>query len=120
MSPDRVGYIQGYKDVGGNLILNEKIDKMLRSDGLNLRLNVNLGLQKQLEKILDNQKKELEADEIMAAVMDSKTGKVLSVASSNRYTQYKMSKDGKKNLHKFSKRQEYKEFHFPSFVIPHY
>lgn len=28
--------------------------------------------------------------------------------------------DGKKNLHKFSKRQEYKEFHFPSFVIPHY
>ena len=50
MSPDRVGYIQGYKDVGGNLILNEKIDKMLRSDGLNLRLNVNLGLQKQLEK----------------------------------------------------------------------
>lgn len=93
MSPDRVGYIQGYKDVGGNLILNEKIDKMLRSDGLNLRLNVNLGLQKQLEKILDNQKKELEADEIMAAVMDSKTGKVLSVASSNRYTQYKMSKD---------------------------
>ena len=28
--------------------------------------------------------------------------------------------DGKKNLHKFSKRQEYKEFHFPQFVIPHY
>ena len=56
--------------------------------------NLKAQLQKQLEKILDNQKKELEADEIMAAVMDSKTGKVLSVASSNRYTQYKMSKEG--------------------------
>ena len=28
--------------------------------------------------------------------------------------------DGKKNLYKFQKQQEYKEFHYPSFVIPHF
>jgi len=92
ISADKAGFIQGYKDVGGNLILNTKLDRSLRSDGLNLKLNINFKLQKQTEQILDRFKKELESEEIMACIMDTKTGKILALASSNRYIPYNISK----------------------------
>ncbi len=93
ISADKAGFIQGYKDVGGNLILNTKLDRTLRSDGLNLKLNVIFKLQKQIEQVLDRYKPTLEAEEIMACVMESKTGKILALASSNRYTPYNVAKD---------------------------
>jgi cell division protein FtsI (penicillin-binding protein 3) len=92
ISSDKAGFVQGYKDVGGNLILNTKLDRTLRSDGLNLKLNISFKLQKQMEQSLDKFKRELDAEEIMACVMDTKTGKVLALASSNRYIPYNISK----------------------------
>jgi len=46
--------------------------------------NIPLPLQKSIEKVLDTYKKELGADEIIVSVMESKTGNILSLASSNR------------------------------------
>ncbi len=93
LSPERAGYMQGYKDVGGNLILNRKLDKITRTDGLDVKLNINFKLQKQIEQILDKHKRELGCDEIMAGVIDAKSGKVLALASSNRYVPYNLSQD---------------------------
>lgn len=53
--------------------------------GMDLKLNIPISLQKRVESITDNYKKELDADEIIAVVMESKSGKVLSLASSNRF-----------------------------------
>ncbi len=93
ISAERAGFMQGYKDVGGNLILNTKLDRTLRTDGLNLKLNIVFKLQKQVEQSLDKYKKQLEAEEIMAAVMDSKTGRIVALASSNRYIPYNITKE---------------------------
>ncbi len=93
LSPERAGYMQGFKDVGGNLILNRKLDKISRTDGLDVKLNINFRLQKQIEQILDKYKKELASDEVMAGVIDTKSGKVLALASSNRYVPYNLSQD---------------------------
>ncbi len=46
--------------------------------------NIPLPLQKSIETVLDAYKKELGADEIIVSVMESKTGNILSLASSNR------------------------------------
>jgi cell division protein FtsI (penicillin-binding protein 3) len=93
LSPDRAGYMQGFKDVGGNLILNRKLDRTLRADGFNIKLNINFKLQKQLEQSLDKYRKVLDSEEIMAAVMESSTGRVLALASSNRYIPYGITKE---------------------------
>jgi len=85
ISAERPGFTRGYKDVGGNLILNAKLDKIVKSDGLNLKLNIDVKLQKQIEHIVDSFKNSLEADEIIASVLDSSTGRVIGLASSNRY-----------------------------------
>lgn len=93
LSPERAGYMEGFKDVGGNLILNRKLDKRSRTDGLDVKLNVNFKLQKQIEQVLDKYKKDLGAYEVMAGVLDTKSGKVLSLATSNRYVPYNLTQD---------------------------
>ncbi|MDO9304426.1 MAG: penicillin-binding transpeptidase domain-containing protein [Sulfuricurvum sp.] len=50
-----------------------------------IKLNIPMKLQMDVEKIADNYKRQFQADEIIATVMESKTGKILSQASSNRY-----------------------------------
>lgn len=50
-----------------------------------IKLNIPMKLQTDVEKVADNYKKQFQADEIIATVMESKTGKILSQASSNRY-----------------------------------
>lgn len=53
--------------------------------GYDVHLHANLKLQKKLESILDKAKTDTSADEVIVAVMDSKTGKIRTMASSNRY-----------------------------------
>jgi len=85
LSPKSNGIIKGYRDVCGNIIYDNNVYIKHPLNGTNLFLNINLVLQKKIEKLLDKQKKKFKADEVMAAVMDSKTGKILAIASSNRY-----------------------------------
>jgi len=79
------GYFKGKRDVLGNVIHDKNSMKLNRVDGLDLHLNIPLALQRRVEMMIDTMKKTLIADEILVGVMESRTGKVLALASSERY-----------------------------------
>ncbi|MBD3788996.1 MAG: penicillin-binding protein 2 [Campylobacterales bacterium] len=79
------GYFRGKRDVLGAVIHDKNSMKIHRVDGLNVHLNIPLSLQRRVELMLDSMKEKIEAEEIIVAVMESKTGKVLSLASSERF-----------------------------------
>jgi len=82
-SNDKV--LTGQRDRNGIIIRDKKNHLTKKEDGFDIITNIKLPLQKHIEKILDKQKEALEAKEIIAAVMESKTGKIVAVASSRRY-----------------------------------
>ncbi len=98
LNPVQDGMIKGSKDIAGNIILNGYSKVVHRIDGSDLHLNISLKFQKISESILDKYKKKLQAKEIVAAVMDSKTGKIIMLASSNRYNPSKILKTQYQNL----------------------
>jgi len=79
------GYFKGKRDVGGNIIHDKNSIEQQRVDGMNLHLNIPLAFQRRIEKMVDAMKKRIDADEILVGVMESHTGKVLAMASSERY-----------------------------------
>jgi cell division protein FtsI (penicillin-binding protein 3) len=79
------GLLKGKRDVVGAVIRNGSSVTIPRYDGLDAHLNIPLSLQRRVEKILDVMKQRVDADEIIAAVMESETGKVLAMASSERF-----------------------------------
>ena len=79
------GYFKGKRDVNSRIIHDKNSIKKQRVDGLDLHLNIPLALQRRIELMLDAMKTKLDADEIVVGVMESNTGKVLSLASSERY-----------------------------------
>ncbi len=87
------GLIRGKRDVGGTVILSKSSVHIPRKDGYNLHLNIPLALQKRVEVTLDRMKKETQAKEIIAAVMESSTGRLLALASSERYDPLHITKD---------------------------
>jgi len=82
-SSDKI--LTGQRDRNGIIIRDKKNHLIKKEDGFDIITNIKLPLQKQLEKILDKQKEALEAKEIIAAVMESKTGKIIALGSSRRY-----------------------------------
>lgn len=76
---------QGPRDVNGYIILNKNSFTKPEIEGLDVKLNIPIALQLRVEKMLDRMKVELEAKEIMTAVMDTKNGHIIAMASSNRY-----------------------------------
>ena len=79
------GYFKGKRDVAGRIIHDKNSIQKLRVDGLDLHLNIPLSVQRRVELMLDSMKSKLDAQEIIVGVMDSHTGKVLALASSNRF-----------------------------------
>ena len=79
------GYFRGKRDVVGAVIHDKNSIKIQRVDGLDLHLNIPLALQRRVELMIDQMKQSIDADEIIVGVMESETGKVLSMASSERY-----------------------------------
>lgn len=79
------GYFKGKRDVLGAVIHDKNSMKIHRVDGLDLHLNIPLALQRRVELMLDQMKEEIDADEIIVAAMESKTGKVVSLASTERF-----------------------------------
>ncbi|WP_200763364.1 peptidoglycan D,D-transpeptidase FtsI family protein [Nitrosophilus alvini] len=98
LKPIQDGLLKGYRDVAGYIILNRDAKIKKRIDGFNVHLNVSLKLQKNIENMLDRMKKELNADEIIACVMESRSGKILSLASSNRFDPKSIRKRDYKSL----------------------
>jgi len=79
------GILKGERDVLSYISFNKESIIKSRDDGATLKLNIPLKLQKNIEMILDNYKKKLEAKEIIISIVESRTGKVLSLATSNRF-----------------------------------
>jgi len=79
------GYFKGKRDVGGNIIHDKNSIEKQRVDGMDLHLNIPLAFQRRVEKMLDTMKQRIDADEILIGVMESNTGKVLALATSERY-----------------------------------
>jgi len=55
------------------------------TDDIDVKANIQMPLNTKVETILTDIKKQLQADEIIAVVMESTSGKVLSITSSNRF-----------------------------------
>ncbi len=79
------GYFKGKRDVSSRVIHDKNSIKMQRVDGLDLHLNIPLAMQRRVEFMIDAMQTNIDADEIIVGVMESKTGKVLSLASTERY-----------------------------------
>jgi len=79
------GLISGKRDAVGYIIHTKSTKYVKKENGYNLHLNINLGLQKNIDYILDSYKEKLGAKEIIAAVMRSKDSKIIAITSSNRY-----------------------------------
>ncbi len=79
------GLIRGKRDVLGTIIRSKSSIHIPRRDGYDLHLNISLALQKYIEVTLDKMKNETGAKEIIAAVMESLSGKIIAMASSERY-----------------------------------
>jgi len=79
------GELKGEKDIASYIIFNKNSIIKTKKDGINIKLNISLKLQRNIELMLDKMKKKFSADEVIAAVMESKSGKIIAFASSNRY-----------------------------------
>ena len=79
------GYFKGERDVIASIIHNKKSIQSTRVDGMDLHLNIPLAFQRRVELMIDQMKASIDADEILVGVMESKTGKVLALASTERY-----------------------------------
>ena len=77
-----VGYANSFEE--GKKGLEKYAEKDL-SLGHDVHLHINMKLQQKIEVILDEAKTKAEAEDVIVAVMESKTGNVLAIASSNRY-----------------------------------
>jgi len=76
---------QGLRDANGYIIFNKESITRHKIDGMDVHLNIKISLQKRIEAMLSQMKKNLRAKEIMLCIMDSKTSKIASLASSNRF-----------------------------------
>ncbi|MFT7003027.1 MAG: cell division protein FtsI (penicillin-binding protein 3) [Sulfurimonas sp.] len=77
---------QGKRDVNGYIILNKESFSKPNINGLDVQLNIPVALQIRIEKMLDSMKEKIGAKQIICAIMNSKNGKVITIASSNRFS----------------------------------
>lgn len=85
LNPQQNKTQKALRDVNGYLILNKQSDIKRQINGLTVKLNIPILFQSRVEIITDQIKQQLQADEIIATVMESKTGKIIALASSNRF-----------------------------------
>jgi cell division protein FtsI (penicillin-binding protein 3) len=78
-------FVKGLRDLKNRIIIdkNAQLEGLINGD--DLVLNIDLSIQRKIELILDKYQKELNSTEIIAGVMNSKTGEMLALASSKRY-----------------------------------
>ena len=82
---DKMVKSRGPRDVNSYTILNKNSFTKPSINGLDVKLNIPVALQIKIEKMCDTMKKEIRAKQVMIAIMDSKSGRVISLASSNRF-----------------------------------
>uniref|UniRef100_UPI0026EA9366 peptidoglycan D,D-transpeptidase FtsI family protein n=1 Tax=Campylobacter ureolyticus TaxID=827 RepID=UPI0026EA9366 len=77
--------LKGPRDIGNNIIIEKNSIKSIREDGYDAILNIPLKLQKEIELLLSKNALKYDTTEIVAAIMNSKTGEILTLATSMRY-----------------------------------
>ncbi len=87
------GILEGDRDVLSYISFDKNSTIRKRVDGATLNLNIPLKLQKNNEMILDVYKEKLSADEVIVSIMENKTGKIITMASSNRFNPEKIRKE---------------------------
>lgn len=92
------GILKGERDILSYILFNKNSKIINREDGADIKLTIPLKLQRNIELMLDRYKEKLKAKEIIVSVMDSKTGKILSLASSNRYNPQKIKQEDIEHL----------------------
>ena len=85
LSSRQDGSSRGKRDVNSYIILNKDSFTKPNLNGMDIKLTIPIALQIKIERMCSIMKKELRAKQVMMGIMDSKTGKVLAVASSNRF-----------------------------------
>jgi len=85
LSARQDSYSRGKRDINGYIILNKESFTKAKINGLDIKLTIPIAFQIKIERMLDTMKIELRAKEVMIAIMNSKNGNVLTMASSNRY-----------------------------------
>ncbi len=90
--------MSGERDIGFNVILNKDSTFQERKDGYNVISSIPLKLQKKVEQIIDENLRLLNAKEIIVGIMESKNGKILSLASSARFNPNAITKEDYPNL----------------------
>ena len=89
---------QGLRDVNSYIILNKNSFTKQEVNGLDVKLTIPISLQMRVENMLDIMKEDLRAKEIMISVMEASTGKVLAMASSNRFLPKNIETEDYKSL----------------------
>ena len=79
------GLSRGYRDVNSYIILNKDSFTKTKINGLDIKLTIPISLQIRMERMCSLMKPKLKAKEVMIAIMNSKNGKILTMASSNRF-----------------------------------
>ena len=92
------GVLKGEKDILSYIIFNKDSKIIKRKDGDDLHLTIPLKLQRNIELMLDRYKIEFKAQEIIVSIMESNTGKIISLASSNRFNPVHIKQNEIKNL----------------------
>jgi len=85
-------HIQGPRDVNSYIILNKDSFTKPAINGLDIKLTIPVSLQIRIEKMLDDMKTDLRAKQIMIVIMNSNNGKVITMASSNRFLPKKIKR----------------------------
>jgi cell division protein FtsI (penicillin-binding protein 3) len=75
----------GPRDVNSYIILNRNSFTKPNINGLDVKLTIPIALQIKIERMCDSMKVELQAEQVMIVAMNSKNGKVLTMATSNRF-----------------------------------
>lgn len=85
LSAKQNGSSRGKRDVNAYIILNKESFTKPQMNGLDLKLTIPVSLQIKIEKMLDEMKEYLGAQQIMIAIMNSTNGDMFTIASSNRF-----------------------------------
>lgn len=79
------GFYKGDRDIGFNIVLQKDAVIKQRIDGRSVVLTIPLKLQKKIENIIDEAALGLDAKEVVVGIIDSNSGKILALASSQRF-----------------------------------
>lgn len=92
------GLLYGARDIGFNIIQNKNSKYIAKQNGLDVTLTIPLNLQKKIETILDDANTKLQAKEILVGIMNSKTGEILTLATSKRFNPAEIKKEDYSSL----------------------